>query len=96
MITHVEAVYENGILRPLRPLDLEDKQKVTITIAGQSESSDDAHVRLAADRWDEFCAALDTPPKMVSPLRKLLTESSVFDGPDSTTSSICTIRELVT
>ena len=33
MIQHIEAVYENGVLRPLEPLDLLDSQRVTITVS---------------------------------------------------------------
>ena len=28
----IEAIYENGVLRPLKPLELEDQQRVRITI----------------------------------------------------------------
>jgi predicted DNA-binding antitoxin AbrB/MazE fold protein len=33
MVQHIEAVYENGVLRPLEPLDLLDSQRVTITVS---------------------------------------------------------------
>lgn len=32
MVQQVEAVYENGVLRPLEPLDLLDSQRVRITV----------------------------------------------------------------
>ena len=32
MVQQVEAVYENGLLRPLEPLDLLDSQRVRITV----------------------------------------------------------------
>jgi predicted DNA-binding antitoxin AbrB/MazE fold protein len=32
MKQHFEAVYENGVLRPLEPLQLRDSEKVTVTI----------------------------------------------------------------
>jgi predicted DNA-binding antitoxin AbrB/MazE fold protein len=41
MVQHVEAIYENGVLRPLEPLDLQDSQRVRITVGtpdGRSES----------------------------------------------------------
>ena len=28
----IEAIYENGVLRPLKPLELADQQRVRITI----------------------------------------------------------------
>ena len=32
MVQEVDAVYENGLLRPLEPLDLLDSQRVRITV----------------------------------------------------------------
>lgn len=32
----VEAIYENGVLRPLRPLDLAENERVTIEISQAS------------------------------------------------------------
>ncbi|HEY5865385.1 MAG TPA: antitoxin family protein [Candidatus Tectomicrobia bacterium] len=33
MSKQIEAIYENGVLRPLVPLSLDEHQRVTITIA---------------------------------------------------------------
>ncbi len=33
MRKQVEAIYENGVLRPLEPLTLDEHQRVTVTIA---------------------------------------------------------------
>ena len=37
----LEAVYENGVLRPLEPVDLEEHQRVTVTIEDNGTSSED-------------------------------------------------------
>jgi predicted DNA-binding antitoxin AbrB/MazE fold protein len=37
MTRQVEAVYENGMLRPLEPLDLNEHQQVTVRIIDSSE-----------------------------------------------------------
>ena len=37
----IEAIYENGMLRPLEPLALEEHQRVTITIAEDGEVQED-------------------------------------------------------
>ena len=37
MTTQVEAVYENGVLRPLEPLPLDEHQRVTLTVSDVSE-----------------------------------------------------------
>ena len=33
MTKQVEAVYENGVLRPLEPLPLDEHQRVTVTVS---------------------------------------------------------------
>jgi len=37
------------------------------------------HFYLSPERWNEFCASLDAPPRDLPALRKLLTEPGVFD-----------------
>ncbi len=37
MTKQVEAVYEDGVLRPLEPLPLEEHQRVTLTVSDVSE-----------------------------------------------------------
>lgn len=49
--------------------------------AAQQILADQAHFYLSPEKWDEFCAALDAPPRDLPKLRKLLTEPSVFDEP---------------
>ena len=39
MTREVEAVYENGMLRPLEPLPLEEHQRVTVMITEADTSS---------------------------------------------------------
>lgn len=41
MSKRLEAVYENGVLRPLEPLDLEEHQRVTVTIEASGAPSKD-------------------------------------------------------
>lgn len=38
MTKQVEAVYENGVLRPLEPLSLEEHQRVTVTVSAEEDS----------------------------------------------------------
>jgi predicted DNA-binding antitoxin AbrB/MazE fold protein len=38
MTRQVEAVYENGVLRPLEPLPFEDRQRVTVTVSDTKRS----------------------------------------------------------
>jgi len=48
--------------------------------AAQQILADQVHFYLSPEKWDEFCAALDAPPKDLPALRKLLTEPGIFDG----------------
>lgn len=57
MAEQVRAIYEKGVLRPLRPLDLREHQMVDIQIIAEEEKKDAAAiVRLLA------AAGLITPP----------------------------------
>ncbi|MFN0167917.1 MAG: DUF1778 domain-containing protein [Bryobacteraceae bacterium] len=47
--------------------------------AAQQILADQAHFYLSAEKWEEFCAALDAPPRDLPELRRLLSEPSVFD-----------------
>jgi predicted DNA-binding antitoxin AbrB/MazE fold protein len=83
--THFEAVFENGILRPLEPLRLPENARVRVTIEPETELSltESVQIRLSEEDWQQFCEALDAPPKNIPALRKLLTEPSVFDARQS-------------
>ena len=37
----IPAIYENGVLKPLQPLDLVDQQTVYITVASEDEQTDE-------------------------------------------------------
>ena len=40
MVGAIDAIYENGVLRPLEPLDLEDQQRVRITMDNSDPLAD--------------------------------------------------------
>lgn len=48
-------------------------------IAAQQILADQAHFYLTPEKWNEFCAAMDAPPRDLPELRKLLTQPGVFD-----------------
>lgn len=57
MTIDVDAVYENGVLKPERPLALKEKAKVHVTIEAQAEEtspSDDPTGWKAADELIGF------------------------------------------
>ena len=76
MSTQIQAVYENGVLRPLQPLALEEQQRVTITIDNveATRPSDSAYFVLSLDRWEAFCQMLDRPPRDIPALRQLFAQ----------------------
>ena len=41
MAQRVEAIYENGVLRPLQPLHLKESEIVNISLFQEEEDSDD-------------------------------------------------------
>ncbi len=55
MIQNIQAIYENGILRPLQPLDLPENEIVEIDVRGKSgdkkEESTNAEKIKAFDEW---------------------------------------------
>jgi predicted DNA-binding antitoxin AbrB/MazE fold protein len=79
----VQAIYENGVLRPLQAVDLPERQEVTVTIDQNGDAAEQVLFVLAPDCWQAFCEALDAPPREIPALRKLLTEASVLDGNDA-------------
>ncbi len=89
MPTQLQAVFENGVLRPLQPLALAERQCVTITIADLPAYAegilDESHFVLSPEDWEAFCALLDRPTKEIPALRKLLTQPSVLDDHRPTT-----------
>jgi predicted DNA-binding antitoxin AbrB/MazE fold protein len=82
-----DAVYENGVFRPLEPVPLSEHQRVTVTVdpaAANSSEGDQTLFLLPPERWRAFCDALDAPPRDIPALRKLLTEASLFDDHGTT------------
>jgi uncharacterized protein (DUF1778 family) len=51
--------------------------------AAQQVLADQTHFTLSAQQWKAFCGALDRPPRAIPALKQLLTEPSVFDGPET-------------
>ena len=51
MAREMDAIYENGVLRPLEPLDLEEQQRVRITIDNGDPLAD-----LVDTEFMEWCA----------------------------------------
>lgn len=59
---------------------LENAVRAAQEVIAQQKAADRTAFTLPKDKWDEFCAALDAPPKPKPALRKLLAEPGLFDA----------------
>lgn len=50
----VEAVYENGVFRPLKKLKLSEGQEFQLTIRSKTEISPDEMLKLAAEIYEDL------------------------------------------
>ena len=65
MSKHIEAVYENGVLRPLEPLNLDEHQRVTVTVTDVSDDPLRAHLDIEyMERLKKEVADLDRIPTL--------------------------------
>jgi predicted DNA-binding antitoxin AbrB/MazE fold protein len=51
MEKRLQAVYENGVLQPLEPLPLAEKQQVTVTITDLNTAEEDVTGYFSAEEW---------------------------------------------
>lgn len=70
MSQSIEVIYENGVLRPLEPLDLEEHQRVTITIAEDGEGQED----LFDPEFTHWCAEQSRNALSLEEVRKTLSK----------------------
>ena len=66
MTTHVTAIYENGVLRPTKPLPLKEGERVqfTVDVPTPANPSKDALDRIRnAKSFDEWITAADEAAK---------------------------------
>ena len=81
----VQAIYEGGVLRPLEPIPLEDRQEVTVTISDEAKIPRD-HPLLAspeewaAAAWDDI--SLDQVRRALSAIRGSLSETIIDERRD--------------
>jgi predicted DNA-binding antitoxin AbrB/MazE fold protein len=70
MRRQIEAIYENGVLRPLAPLGLEEHQRVTITIADDGEGDEG----LFDPEFMQWCAEQSRNAPSLEEVRKALSK----------------------
>lgn len=57
MIENIQAIYKNGVLRPLQPLDLKEDEIVSIDVRDISENDIDKEKWIK--EFDEWMSSLD-------------------------------------
>jgi predicted DNA-binding antitoxin AbrB/MazE fold protein len=70
MRKQIEAIYENGVLRPLVPLSLEEHQRVTITIAEDGGAEED----LFDPEFTQWCAEQSSNAPSLEEVRQALSK----------------------
>jgi predicted DNA-binding antitoxin AbrB/MazE fold protein len=74
----VQAVYENGVLHPLEPLLLGERQQVTVTISDMSDVSPNHPLLVSPEEWSEAGrddVSLDEVRRALSAIRGSLSEA---------------------
>ena len=71
MRKQIEAIYENGVLRPLEPLDLEEHQRVRLTI---SDNGGDPLADLLDAEYMERCASKGGNAPGIKEVRRMLSK----------------------
>jgi predicted DNA-binding antitoxin AbrB/MazE fold protein len=65
----IEAIYENGVLRPLKPLELADQQRVRITIDNGDPLAD-----LVDTEYEAWCARESQDAPSIEQAREILSK----------------------
>jgi hypothetical protein len=74
----VQAVYENGVLHPLEPLTLAERQQVTITISAPTDVSPDHPLLVPPEEWSDAAQddiSLDEVRQALSTIHGSLSEA---------------------
>ena len=77
MVKELKAIYENGVLRPLEPLELDEHQHVVIMVSDSSEDwLDNAYMQSCASEADDN-VSLEDVRKALSKIPGSLTEDFI-------------------
>ncbi len=81
----VQAVYEDGVLRPLEPVQLEDRQEVTVTISDEGNFPGDRPLLASSDEWASAAQdpiSLDEVRRALATIRGSLSEAVLEERRD--------------
>jgi predicted DNA-binding antitoxin AbrB/MazE fold protein len=74
----VQAVYENGVLRPLEPVHLEERQEVTVTISDEADTLPNHPLLASSEEWSHAAQddiSLEEVRRALSTIRGSLSEA---------------------
>ena len=77
MSKHVEAIYEDGVFRPLASVDLPELQRVQVTVADEDEWLDRDYIQWAASHVQEP-VSLDDGRKALTKISGSLTALTAY------------------
>jgi predicted DNA-binding antitoxin AbrB/MazE fold protein len=81
----VQAVYKGGVLHPLEPLWLEDRQEVTVTISDEGDIPHRYPLLASPDEWAyaaEDSVSLDEVRRALSSIRGSLSKAVIDERRD--------------
>jgi predicted DNA-binding antitoxin AbrB/MazE fold protein len=81
----VQAVYEDGVLRPLEPILLEERQEVTVTISDHGNIPRDHPLLASSDEWVNAAGdqvSLDEVRRALATIRGSLSEAAIEERRD--------------
>jgi len=81
----VQAVYEDGVLRPLEPVQLEDRQEVTLTISDEGNIPHDQPLLASPEEWAAAAGdpiSLDEVRRALATIRGSLSEAVIEERRD--------------
>jgi predicted DNA-binding antitoxin AbrB/MazE fold protein len=84
----IQAVYERGILRPLRPLDLPEQQRVYIQIWSQEGSEQEEILQLMVDAGLMRPHPRQAPPPPLSDKERRVLAEQIGRAPGKSVSEI--------
>lgn len=86
MALQVDAVYENGVLRPLQPLDLEEHERVVVSVEKASAEPDGLDVeyinRIKTELGDEPAPGLEEVRRRLSKIPGSMAEVIIAERGD--------------
>lgn len=81
----VQAVYEDGVLRPLQPVPFVDRQELTVTISDEGNIPADHRLLVSPEEWANAASddiGLDEVRRALSTIRGSLSEAIIDERRD--------------